>query len=88
MRKRLFEVEYCDYTVSGTLVLSAKVETNSLNFKIGDSIVLVKPNGTEIKTKIDSYGRFKVQNSPVHSILVKTLRREDVPIGTVIFKIE
>ena len=51
MRRKLFEVEERGYTVSGMLVLSGRVEKESLDFKDNDSIFLVLPDGIEIKQK-------------------------------------
>lgn len=85
MRRRLFKVEDCLYTVSGSLVLAAKTRQDSLDFKEGDSIVLIKPDGTEIETQIGGTGRFKVINSYVESITLDGLKNEDVPIGTEVY---
>ena len=86
MRQKLFQVEDCSYTVSGKLVLAAKVKDNAVNFKEGDSIILVKPDGTEVKAQARGGGKFKVMNSLVQSILLEEeLKKEDIPIGTIIF---
>ena len=73
------------YTVSGKLVLASRVEKRSLDFKDGDSIVLVLPDGNEIKTIISSGGKFKVHKTLVQTILVDDLMKEDAPVGTEIF---
>ena len=86
MRQKLFQVEDCLYSVSGKLVLAAKVDDNVANFKQGDFIILVKPDGTEIKAQARGGGKFKVLNSLVQSILLEEeLKKEDIPIGTIIF---
>lgn len=88
MRRKLFEVQEITYTVSGKVVLGAKTEKDYLDFKENDLIVLVKPDGTEIETKIDSAELFKRTKPSIEAVLLNDFKREDVSIGTVIFKIE
>lgn len=73
------------YTVSGVLVLAGIVEKHSSNIKKDDAIILAKPDGTEIETKIKSSDNFKVQENSVQAVLIGDLTKDDVPIGTVIF---
>lgn len=85
MRQKLFEVGEVTYTVSGVLVLAGIIEKHSSTIKKDDSIILAKPDGTEIETKISSSDNFKVQNKLVQVVLIENLIKDDVPIGTVIF---
>lgn len=88
MRRKLFQVQETTYTVSGTLVLAAKTEKEHLDFKKDDAIVLVRPDGTEFEAKIDNVDLFKKTKPWIESILLNDYKREDIPVGTVIFKIE
>lgn len=88
MRRKLFQVQETAYTVSGTLVLAAKTEKENLDFNKDDVIVLVKPDGNEIETKIDGADLFKKTKSLIEAILLNAYKREDVPIGTIVYKIE
>lgn len=85
MRRKLFVIEEVAYTVSGRLVLAGRVEKESLDFKDNDSVIIVLPNGTEIKTKVEGSGRFKIQKTFVHSIIADDLTRDDIPIGSTVF---
>lgn len=83
MRQKLFEVPERGYTVSGLLVLAARAEKESLNCKAGDSIILIKPDGSEIETQAVVTDRFKVNKLLVHTVLVKDLKKEEIPIDTI-----
>lgn len=85
MRQKLFEIEEVTYTVSGVLVLAGIVEKRSSNIKKDDSIILVRPDGAKIETKIKSSDNFKVQENLAQAVLIEDLTKDDVPIGTVIF---
>ncbi len=85
MRQILFKAEHIGYTVSGLLVIAGRVDKDSLDFKAGDTIILVKPDESEIETQAVIADRSKVRNFLVHTVLVEDLKREDVPIGTEVF---
>lgn len=88
MQRKLFQVQETAYTVSGTLVLAAKTEKENLDFKKDDVIVLVKPDGNEIETKINGVDLFKKTKPFIESISLNAYKKEDVPIGTIVYKIE
>lgn len=85
MRRKLFEVGEVNYTVSGVLVLAGIVEKEARELDDGDSIIIVLPNESEIKTKAKGGGIFKIQGKLVHSVLIRDLKKEDIPIGSVVF---
>lgn len=85
MRRKLFNVEDCLYTVSRRLVLASEAENGSLDVEIGDSIILVTPDGTEIETEAEGVDNFENLHTPIHAIYIENLTKEQVPIGTEVF---
>lgn len=89
MRSKLFEVGEVTYTVSGVLVLAGIVEKEardeSRESDDGDSIIIIFPDENEIKTKAKGGGIFKIQGKLVHSALIRDLKKEDIPIGSIVF---
>ncbi len=85
MGRKLFKAEHIGYTVSGLLVVAGRVNKEFLDFKAGDSIILLKPDESEIETQVVVADRYKVRNFLVHTALVEDLNKEDVPIGTDVY---
>jgi hypothetical protein len=85
MRRKLFEVEDCGYIADGKLLLAGRVEKDSLDFKAGDSIILSKPDGTEIETKIIEADSFKGSKLKIHAVFVEGIRKEEIPFRTIVF---
>jgi translation elongation factor EF-Tu-like GTPase len=86
MRNLLFTVEDCFKITGRGTVVAANRPPNLPDLKVGEKIVLIQPEGREIKTEIAGI-EMVVTVSGVKKIalLIKDITKEDVPVGTEVF---
>lgn len=93
MRQKLFTIEETFSFGNGKgTVAAGELEKNSPSFKPGDEVILIKPEGKEINSKITGIempkflsleARQKAQNKV--GVWFESLVKEDIPIGTEVF---
>ena len=90
MRLKLFTIDdVFDITGRG-IVVTGELEPNSPSFRIGNSVVLIHPNGNELETEINGIEHVKLTDienfdSNKIGVMFKNLAKKDVPVGTEVF---
>ena len=86
MRKLLFTVEDCFKIAGRGTVAAADRPPDLPDLKVGDGIILIQPEGLEIKTEIAGIEMVvTVSGLRKIALLIKDARKEDVPVGTKVF---
>jgi len=83
MRQKLLTIDDVFKIAGRGIVITGNQPEVLPEFKIGNPIVLVLPDGREIMTKISGFDLFNVAKGS--AILIENIAKEDVPIGTEVF---
>ena len=86
MREKIFVIEDHFQIKGRGLIITGKIEKNSPELKIGAPIIVCRPDGSEVKTKIAGIEMCSPPNFEIESILIHNLTKEDLPIGSSVFK--
>jgi translation elongation factor EF-Tu-like GTPase len=91
MRKKLFVIEDVFQITGRGIVVTGEIESDSFPHKIGSKVVLVKPSGEKLLSKVIGIDYFtpidgrRVNRNKVGVLLDNIILKEDVPIGTEVF---
>jgi len=90
MARLLFTVTYVSTLTGRGIVLFPKLEPIGQEaFRTGDPLLLKRPDGMEISTKIGSVGLAKPLSGPCEPlVLISELKKEDVPVGTEVWSVD
>jgi hypothetical protein len=73
----------------GVVVMPGLVPVGEERFRVGDPLLLKRPNGSEIRTVIGGIEMFTPPNPNLgFPILLKDLANEDVPVGTEVWSVD
>ena len=87
MARRVFNVADT-FTIRGrgVVLLPGLTPINDERFRVGDPLLLKRPDGTELGTWI---GRIELfSGTPEVPVLLKGLSKEDVPLGTEVWSVD
>ena len=85
MREKIFVIED-HFEIKGRgLIITGKIEKKSSRLKIGTPIIVYRPDGSEVKTKVAGTERFRPPNFENEAILVHNLTKDNLPIGSSVF---
>jgi|GEM_PF-1075200 len=90
MARRLVTVEHVfEIRHRGLVLVPGIVPVGEERFKIGDPIVLRKPDGSSIETKIGGLELFTTPPNPRYDfpIMIAGMTKDDVPIGTEVWSV-
>ena len=72
----------------GLVLVPGIVPVGDERFRIGDSLRLKRPDGSEVETTIGGLEMFTETTKPDIPVLLKGLGKEDVPIGTEVWSVD
>ncbi len=72
----------------GVVLLPGIVPVGDERFRVGDALLLKRPNGSEIQTTIGGLEMFQGTIKPDIPVLLNGLGKEDVPVGTEVWSID
>jgi hypothetical protein len=87
-QRRLFTITHISIVIGrGLTLIPGLVPVRDEDFSIGDSILLRRPDGSEIKARID--GLELPHPNPNFEVLVmlEGFSKEDIPVGTEVWSI-
>lgn len=85
MREKIFVIEDHFQIKGRGLIITGKIEKKSSELKIGIPIIVCRPDGSEVETKIAGIDRFRPPNFEIEAILIHNLTKDDLPIGSSVF---
>ncbi|QOV89772.1 hypothetical protein [Humisphaera borealis] len=89
MPRLLFKVEDTFLIrARGVVLVPGIVPVGGERFRIGDGLRLKRPDGTEVETAIGGLDMFTCTTKPDVPVLLKGLRKEDVPVGTEVWSVD
>jgi translation elongation factor EF-Tu-like GTPase len=85
--QKLFTVEDCFMIAGRGVVITGQPESNSPAIKIGEIILLVRPDKKEVFSEIVGIEWFRPITFPSKKlgVLVKNVEKKDAPRGTEVF---
>ncbi len=85
MREKVFVIEDHFQIEGRGLIITGKIEKNSPRLKIGTPIIVSRPDGSEVETKIAGIEMCSPPNFEIEAILILNLTKDDLPIGSSVF---
>jgi translation elongation factor EF-Tu-like GTPase len=87
MNQKLFTVEDCFKIPGRGIAITGQLEPNSPAFKIGDNIVLIRPDKTEVISEIGDIEKLQPMDLSLKcvGVLLKNIEKKDAPRGTEVF---
>jgi translation elongation factor EF-Tu-like GTPase len=86
MRQKLFAIEDIFNIVGRGIVIVGEAQANLPPIKLGDAIVLILPDGTEISADNGGVDRVQtVSGNKKIGILIRNLTKAEIPVGTIAF---
>ena len=89
MARRLFTVEDT-FMVKGRGLVSVPdiIPQGEEVFRVGDALLLKRPDGSAIHTTIDGLELLNPNPNNQVVVLVRFLKRDDIPVGTDVWTVE
>ena len=85
MRERIFVIEDHFQIKGRGLIITGKIEKKSTVLKIGTPIIVCRPDGSEVETKIAGIEMCSPPNFKIEAILIHNLTKDDLPVGSYVF---
>lgn len=90
MNRQLFKITEVFSLENLGLVVAVDVKSKDVNLKINESIEVVRPDGSSLKTKIAAIPMLSPYNPErmFSFSLPKQISKEDIPIGTEVWSVD
>ena len=85
MREKIFIIEDHFQIKGRGVIITGKTEKKSTELRIGTPIIICRPDGKEIETKVGGIDIFNPPNFKNVAILVHNLTKDDLLIGSSVF---
>lgn len=85
MRQKIFVIEDHFQIKGRGLIIVGKIEKELTELKIGTPMIICRPDGSEVETKVAGIDMFSPPNFEFEAILVYNLTKDDIPIGSSVF---
>ena len=89
MARHLFTVSYSlAIRNRGVVILPGIIPVGDERFRVGDPLLLKRPDGSEIKTTISGLELFTCVTNRDIPVLLNGIGKEEVPIGTEVWSVD
>ena len=85
MREKIFVIEDHFQIEGRGLIIVGRIEKDSTELKIGTPMIICRPDGSEVETKVAGIDMSSPPNFEFEAILVRNLTKADLPIGSSVF---